>query len=166
MKVQAFIGIGSNLGDRLVHCRAALDRLALLPGTTLKRISPFFESEPREGVEGGLFLNAVVDIATTLSPHLLLGHLQEIEAALGRAPDHPPGTARTMDLDILLYGDTVMDEPDLTIPHPRMAGRRFVLAPLVALAPTVRHPVLKVTATELLRRLGPERPAALSGVQR
>ena len=165
MKVQAFIGIGSNLGDRLVHCRAALDRLALLPGTTLKRISPFFESEPQEGVEGGLFLNAVADIATTLSPHELLGHLQEIEAALGRAPDHPPGTARTMDLDILLYGDTVMDEPDLTVPHPRMAGRRFVLAPLVALAPTVRHPVLKVTAIELFQRLGPEHPAVASGMR-
>ena len=166
MKVQAFIGIGSNLGDRLVHCRAALDRLALLPGTTVKRISPFFESEPQEGVKGGLFLNAVAEIATGLPPHQLLGHLQEIEAALGRSPDHLPRTARTIDLDILLYGDTVMHEPDLTIPHPRMAARRFVLAPLVALAPTVRHPVLKVTAIELLQRLGPEHPAAVSGMQR
>lgn len=166
MKVQAFIGIGSNLGDRLAHCRAALDRLALLPGTTVKRISPFFESEPQEGVEGGLFLNAVVEIATSLPPRELLGHLQDIEAALGRAPDHRPGTARTMDLDILLYGDSVMDEPDLTIPHPRMAGRRFVLAPLVALAPSVRHPVLKVTAIELLQRLGPEHPAVASGMRR
>lgn len=165
MKVQAFIGIGSNLGDRLAHCRAALERLALLPGTTLKRVSPFLESEPQEGVEGGLFLNGVAEIATSLSPRELLGYLQSIEAALGRAPDHRPGTARTMDLDILLFGDTVMDEPGLTIPHPRLAKRRFVLAPLVALAPALRHPVLKVPATELLRRLGPERSAALSGIR-
>ncbi|MBI4737888.1 MAG: 2-amino-4-hydroxy-6-hydroxymethyldihydropteridine diphosphokinase [candidate division NC10 bacterium] len=166
MKVQAFIGIGSNLGDRLAHCRAALDRLALLPGTTLKRVSPFCESEPQEGVEGGRFLNAVAEVSTSLAPRELLGHLQDIEAGLGRAPDHRAGAARTIDLDILLYGDTVMNDPDLTIPHPRMAVRRFVLAPLVALAPGLRHPVLQMTTTELLRRLGPERPAALSGMRR
>jgi 2-amino-4-hydroxy-6-hydroxymethyldihydropteridine diphosphokinase len=116
-------------------------------------------------VEGGLFLNAVAEIATRLSPRELLGHLQGIEAALGRPPDHPPGTARGMDLDILLYGETVLHEPDLTIPHPRMAARRFVLAPLVALAPAVRHPLLKLTATELLRRLGPETSAVPLGVR-
>lgn len=166
MRVQAYIGIGSNLGDRVAHCRATLDRLRLLPGTTLTGVSPFFESEPQEGVEGGPFLNAVAEIATTLSPHQLLDSLQEIEAALGRARGHLPGTARTMDLDVLLYGDAVLNEPSLTIPHPRMAGRRFVLAPLVALAPTVRHPVLKVTAMELLRCLGHEAPAATSWVRR
>ncbi len=165
MTLQAFVGIGSNLGDRLACCRTALDRLARLPGTTLTRVSPFFESEPQEGVEGGLFLNAVAEIATRLSPRELLGHLQGIEAALGRPPDHPPGTARGMDLDILLYGETVLHEPDLTIPHPRMAARRFVLAPLVALAPAVRHPLLKLTAAELLRRLGPEAPAVPLGVR-
>ncbi|MBI4572854.1 MAG: 2-amino-4-hydroxy-6-hydroxymethyldihydropteridine diphosphokinase [candidate division NC10 bacterium] len=165
MTVQAFVGIGSNLGDRLAYCRAALDRLALLPGTTLTRVSPFFESEPREGVEGGLFLNGVAEIATRLSPRELLGHLQGIEAALGRPPDHLPGTARSMDLDILLYGETVLHEPDLTIPHPHMAARRFVLAPLTALAPAVRHPLLKLTAAELLRRLGPEASAVPLGVR-
>ncbi len=165
MTVQAFIGIGSNLGDRLANCRAALDRLALLPGTTLTRVSPLFESEPREGVEGGLFLNGVAELATLLSPRELLGQLQGIEAALGRPPDHLPGTARRIDLDLLLYGESVMDEPDLTIPHPRMAARRFVLAPLTALAPAVRHPVLGLTAAELLRRLGPEAPAVPLGVK-
>lgn len=165
MKVPAFIGMGSNLGDRLAHCRVALDRLALLPGIRLKRVSPFLESEPQEGVEGGRFLNAVAEVSTSLAPRELLGHLQDIEAGLGRAPDHRAGAARTMDLDILLYGDTVMNDPDLTIPHPRMAVRRFVLAPLVGLAPGLRHPVLQMTTTELLRRLGPERPAALSGMR-
>ena len=162
MKVTAFIGIGSNLGDRLEHCRAALGRLSLLPDTTVTGLSPFYETEPQEGVEGGLFLNAVAEITTSLSPRELLHHLQEIEAALGRPPGHPAGTGRTMDLDILLYGDAVIHEPDLTIPHPRMAGRRFVLAPLAALAPTLCHPVLKVTAVELLRRLG-QTPAVLAG---
>ena len=166
MMVQAFIGIGSNLGDRLAHCRAVLDRLALLPGTRLARVSPFVESEPQEGVQGGLFLNAVAEIATSLAPRKLLDHLKAIEVAMGRAPDHRPGTARSMDLDILLYGDIVLQEPDLRIPHPRMAGRRFVLAPLVALAPATRHPVLRVTAGELLRRLGPGRPAITAEVRR
>jgi 2-amino-4-hydroxy-6-hydroxymethyldihydropteridine diphosphokinase len=166
VKIQAFIGIGSNLGDRLAHCRAALDRLALLPGTALTRVSPLFESEPQEGVEGGPFLNAVAEIATSLPPSQLLDNLQEIEVALGRAADHLPGTARTMDLDLLLYGDAVIREADLTIHHPRMAERRFVLAPLVALAPALRHPVLQVTLAELLRRLGPEAPLPSSVVRR
>lgn len=166
MRVQAFIGIGSNLGDRLAHCRAALDRLALLPGTALTRVSPLFESEPQEGVEGGPFLNAVAEIATSLPPDQLLDHLQEIEVALGRAADHLPGTARTMDLDLLLYGDAVIREPDLAVPHPRMAERRFVLLPLAALAPTLCHPVLQATVAELLRRLGPEAPLLASGVRR
>lgn len=165
MRVQAFVGIGSNLGDRLANCRAALERLSLLPGTALTRVSPLFESEPQEGVEGGVFLNAVAEIATSLPVPQLLGHLQEIEVALGRPADHLRGTARTLDLDLLLYGDAVIREPDLTIPHPRMAERRFVLAPLVALAPALRHPVLQVTMMELLQRLGPEAPLLSSGVQ-
>lgn len=156
MKVQAYIGIGSNLGDRLGQCGAALDRLSLLPDTRVKHVSPFAESAPQEGVEGGWFLNAVAEIATSLSPRQLLDHLRDIEVALGRPPGHEPRSARTMDLDILLYGDMVMVEPDLVIPHPRMVHRRFVLAPLVAIAPATRHPVLGITVEELLRRLGSE----------
>ncbi len=154
MRAKSFIGVGSNLGDRLGQCRAALDRLARMPDTTLKRVSPFVESEPQEGVEGGLFLNAVAEIVTRLSPRQLLDHLQDIEAGLGRPVGHEPGTARSMDLDILLYDDRVIRDLDLVIPHPRMAHRRFVLAPLVAIAPAARHPLLGVTAEELLRRLG------------
>ncbi len=166
MKVRAFIGIGSNLGDRLANCRAVVDRLERLPGIALIRVSPFFESEPQEGVQGGRFLNGVAEIATELPPRQLLDRLREVEVALGRAPDHAPGTARTMDLDILLYGDLVTDEPDLTIPHPRLAARRFVLAPLAAVAPAVRHPVLGVTTRVLLRRLESEVPDVSLEVQR
>jgi 2-amino-4-hydroxy-6-hydroxymethyldihydropteridine diphosphokinase len=166
VKTQVFIGIGSNLGDRLAHCRAAVDRLGLLPGTILLRVSPTFESAPQEGVEGGPFLNAVAEIATTLPPRQLLDHLREIEVALGRPADHLPGMARSMDLDLLLYGDAVIREADLRIPHPRMAERRFVLAPLVALGPALCHPVLQVTVAELLRRLGPEESLLSEGVPR
>lgn len=166
MRVQAYIGIGSNLGDRLGQCRAALDRLSLLPDTKVKRVSPFTESAPQEGVEGGWFLNAVAEITTSLSPRRLLDHLRDIEAALGRPQGHEPRSARTMDLDILLYGDMVMSEPDLVIPHPRMTHRRFVLAPLVAIAPAARHPILGITVEELLRRLGLETSDPLAGVSR
>ena len=156
MRIQAFIGIGSNLGDLLANCRAAIDRLGYLPGTEFVRASPFIESDPQEGVEGGRFLNAAAEIATTLPPRQLLGHLQKIEVGLGRAADHLPRAARPMDLDLLLYGDTVICEADLTIPHPRLAKRRFVLVPLAALDPALRHPLLQVTVAELLRRLGTE----------
>ncbi|HSD50449.1 MAG TPA: 2-amino-4-hydroxy-6-hydroxymethyldihydropteridine diphosphokinase [Candidatus Methylomirabilis sp.] len=166
MRVQAYIGIGSNLGDRLGWCRAALDRLDLLPDTRLIRVSPILESAPQEGVEGGLFLNAVAEIVTSLLPRRLLGHLRDIEAALGRPLGHEPRSARTMDLDILLYGDMVVSEPDLVIPHPRMIHRRFVLAPLVAIAPATRHPILGITVEELLRRLRPETSVPLGGVSR
>ena len=164
MSIQAYIGIGSNLGDRLGHCRAALERLARLPDTMLTRVSPFMESEPQEGVEGGPFLNAVAEIATRLSPRQLLDHLQDIETVLGRPVDHKPRSLRSLDLDILLYGDLVTSEPDLVIPHPRMAHRRFVLAPLVAIAPGACHPLLGVTAQELLRRLGSGTSTSLVGL--
>ncbi len=163
MKNQSFIGVGSNLGNRQANCRAALDRLGCLADTVLQRVSTVVESEPQEGVEGGPFLNAVAEIATSLSPRQLLGQLRAIEAALGRAPDHLPGTARTMDLDLLLYGDAVIRETDLTIPHPRLAERWFVLAPLVTLDPELRHPVLQVTMANLLRGLDPEAPRVSPG---
>jgi len=166
VRTRAFIGIGSNLGDRLANCQTAIDRLDRPPGTALVRVSTLVESEPQEGVEGGRFLNTVAEIATSLPPRQLLGQLQQIEVALGRAADHLPGTARPMDLDLLLYGDAVICETDLTIPHPRMAERRFVLAPLVALDPTLRHPVLQVAMAELLRRLGPEAPLLSSRLER
>ncbi|HSB68903.1 MAG TPA: 2-amino-4-hydroxy-6-hydroxymethyldihydropteridine diphosphokinase [Candidatus Methylomirabilis sp.] len=164
MSTRVFVALGSNLGDRLANCRAALDRLGQLPGTRLLGSSPLIETQPEEGVGGGVFLNGVAEIETDLLPRPLFAHLQAIEAALGRANRHEPGAARTMDLDLLLYGDRVIEEADLVIPHPRMAGRRFVLEPLVALAPGLRHPILNITAEELLRRLDPARRVSRSGV--
>jgi 2-amino-4-hydroxy-6-hydroxymethyldihydropteridine diphosphokinase len=153
MTVRAFIGIGSNLGDRVAHCAEAVAALGRLPTTRLVRVSPWIETPPHEGVAGGRFLNGVAEIATELSPRALLQSLQAIEVALGRPAMHCHGMARAMDLDILLYGERLVREVDLVIPHPRMAGRRFVLEPLTAIAPDVRHPVLQLTVAEQLRRL-------------
>ncbi len=157
MSVRAFVGIGSNLGDRERWCRAAGQRLACLPGTRLVQASPLLETAPAEGVEGGAFLNGVAEIETDLSPRQLLQELQAIEAAFGRSTDHPRGAARTIDLDLLLYGNLHLDEPDLIIPHPRMATRRFVLQPLASIAPDARHPLLQLTVSALLCLLE-ERP--------
>ena len=163
MTIRAFIGIGSNLGDRSARCAEAAAALGRLPQTALVRLSPWIETEPQEGVEGGPFLNGVAEIATALSPRGLLQHLQAIEVASHRPANHPPGTARSLDLDILLYGDCLLREADLLVPHPRMAERRFVLEPLTAIAPDLRHPVLHRTVAELLRRLDTTNQATSTG---
>ena len=153
MTVRAFVAIGSNVGDRREHCREAQDRLGRLPETVLVRASALIETAPQEGATGGPFLNGVAELETALSPEALLHALQAIETALGRPAHRDRGTPRTMDLDILLYGDRLVRQPGLEIPHPRMAQRRFVLEPLAAIAPDARHPALDLTAAALLRRL-------------
>ncbi|RPI11000.1 MAG: 2-amino-4-hydroxy-6-hydroxymethyldihydropteridine diphosphokinase [Zetaproteobacteria bacterium] len=153
MRVRTFVAIGSNAGDRHAHCAAARTMLDRLPETQVLRVSPLIETEPAEGAAGGPFLNGVAELTTALSPRELLDALRAVEAALGRPTRHPPGAARTIDLDILLYGDRVVREAGLDIPHPRMARRRFVLEPLVAIAPDARHPVLDASAADLLRGL-------------
>ena len=163
MRVRAFVGIGSNAGDRHAHCAEAAARLGRLPETQVLRVSPLLETAPAEGVAGGPFLNGVAELATALSPRELLDALRAIEDALGRPPGHPRGAVRTIDLDILLYGERIVREVGLDIPHPRMAQRRFVLEPLVAIAPNARHPVLNLSAADLLRGLeaaGPPHPAS------
>ncbi len=163
MTIRAFVGIGSNLGDRSAHCARATSALGRLPDTVLVRRSPWIETPPQEGVAGGMFLNGVAEVATSLSPRALLEGLQAIEVGMGRPARHGRATARSIDLDILLYGDRRVEEADLVIPHPRMAERRFVLEPLSAIAPGVRHPVLQLTASELLRRLNGAKPETPAG---
>ena len=131
--VHAWVGLGANLGDAAAALRQALQALAHTPGICLLRTSSLYRSAPVDA-HGPDYLNAVAEIATTLSPHDLLAALQALEHAAGR--ERPYRNApRTLDLDLLLYGDECVTTPDLTVPHPRMFERAFVLRPLAELAP-------------------------------
>ena len=128
-----FIGLGANLGDRQSALCAALIAVGAIPGTRLLRVSPLYRSTPVDA-GGSDYLNAVAELATTLAPHALLKTLQAVETAAGRERPYP-NAPRTLDLDILWFGDQVIHTPDLVVPHPRMFERAFVLRPLADLAP-------------------------------
>lgn len=147
---EAWIGLGSNLGDRKEYLRAALTGLRRCGG--LRRASSLFETEPVGLKEQGAFLNAVACVETALPPRILLDALLGIESEQGRTRRVRFGP-RTLDLDLLFYGDAIVDEPGLRLPHPRLHERRFVLAPLCEAASNLVHPVLRLTAAELLARL-------------
>ncbi len=156
----AFLAFGSNLGDR----RETLERARALLGREneieVVRESLLYETEPVGGPAGQpFFLNAVAELRTTLSPHQLLSRCQTLEAFFGRERKIPWG-ARTLDLDILSYGGEVIVDPDLTIPHPRLHERFFVLMPLAEIAPDWRHPLLNKTAAQLCGAL-----SDLSGIR-
>ena len=147
-----YIGFGSNVGNRLDFCDRAVTLLSLLPHSQLTGISLLYETEPvhdHAQPGDGWFLNGVVRLDTDLTPRSLLTVLHEIERALGRDDAHRSGP-RTIDLDILFYGDRVINEEDLVVPHPRLHDRRFVLMPLNELDPLLVHPSLQRTATQLL----------------
>ncbi len=133
-RVTAFIALGSNLGGSAVQIRSALRALEKLPDTRLVRESSFYRNPPEGGLDQPAFVNAVAEIETRLAPRALLDRLLEIERAHGRVRDYP-NAPRTLDLDIALYGDSVIQEPGLTVPHPRMRERAFVLVPLAEIAP-------------------------------
>lgn len=156
----AAVAWGSNLGDRAAAVAAALARLAAEPGVRVVAGSRTRETEPVGGPPQGRYLNGVVLVETTLAPRALLDALLRIEAAGGRVRAERDGP-RTIDLDLLLHGDAVVDEPRLTLPHPRMHARRFVLEPLAEVLPAWRHPTLQRTAAELLALL-PAKAAACS----
>jgi 2-amino-4-hydroxy-6-hydroxymethyldihydropteridine diphosphokinase len=132
--ITAFIALGSNLGDPAGQIRSALRALDKLPDTRLVRQSSFYRNPPTGYLNQPEFVNAVARIETRLAPRDLLEQLLAIERAHGRVRDFPNGP-RTLDLDILLYGERTVREPGLTIPHPRMVERAFVLVPLAEIAP-------------------------------
>jgi 2-amino-4-hydroxy-6-hydroxymethyldihydropteridine diphosphokinase len=129
--VRVYVGLGSNLGDREETLRAAVARLSATPRVEVLSISSLRETDPVGPIaDQPRFLNGVVALETALSPRELLDRLLEIEAELGRTREGPPGGPRTLDLDLLLYGDERVDEPGLRVPHPRLHERSFVLEPL------------------------------------
>lgn len=160
MSTTAFIALGSNLGDRRSYLDRAIVALAGLPGTMLARASRYHETAPVGGPAGqGAYLNAVVEVDTTLTPEELLNHQLRIEQSLGRVRLERDGP-RTIDLDLLLYGNETRNTPELILPHPRLQERTFVLAPLAEIAPLTVHPTLQTTLRELLDRLPTAAPMA------
>ena len=151
-EADAYVSIGSNLGDRDAHLALALRRLAALPETELVAVSPIFETDPVGPPPQGPFLNAAVRLRTRLAPRALLAGLLAIEQEARRVRGER-NAARTLDLDLLLHGDRVLDEPGLTLPHPRLAERPFVLEPLAALAPALVHPTLHEPIATLAARV-------------
>ncbi len=144
----AWIALGSNLGDRAAHLRAALRALAEAPGVAIVATSRFYETEPL-GPPQGSYLNAAAELRTSLAPRELLHLLQSIEAAAGRRRGPLRWAPRTLDLDLLFYADWCLEEPDLQVPHPRLHERSFVLEPLRELAPDLVHPTLGATVADL-----------------
>jgi 2-amino-4-hydroxy-6-hydroxymethyldihydropteridine diphosphokinase len=163
-QTQAFcyIAIGANLGDRFAQCEEAVARLAVLPDTTVRRRSAWYETEPVvDGMQHAAwatddaahwFINGVVELETSLTPIELVRRCLEIERAMGRYRI-AGRLSRSIDLDLLFYGDEVLTTPELTIPHPRLHLRRFVLVPLAELAPDFIHPILHRSIAALLDRL-------------
>jgi 2-amino-4-hydroxy-6-hydroxymethyldihydropteridine diphosphokinase len=138
--VRAYVGLGSNLGDREGTLRRAIELLDAEPGIRVLAVSSFRETDPVGYLEQPRFLNAACAVDTDLPPRELLGRLLGVEQALGRTRDGPRFGPRTLDLDLLLYDDVSLEEAELTLPHPRLAERRFALEPLVELDPELALP--------------------------
>jgi len=150
---RVYLGLGSNLGDRLAHLMTALESLDE-SGLAVSALSQLYESEPWGVIDQPCFLNAACAIETEHDPHALLALLKAIERAMGRVDGVRYGP-RPIDLDILLYGEECIDTPSLTVPHPAMLERAFVLVPLADIASVVRHPGTGLTIGEHLARMGP-----------
>ena len=159
----AYIGIGSNLGNAVRHCRQSAEKLSCISGITVERIASFYKTEPVMDVSDfhehidelenqNWFINTVAEIRTTLLPRTLLRALQELEKNMGRVRTFA-GAPRIIDLDLLLYGQEILREVDLIVPHPEMHKRRFVLEPLCEIASYVIHPVFGVSMRGLKHRL-------------
>jgi len=147
-----YLSLGSNIGDRAGNLNAAIDRLRSVG--EIIQVSSFYETEPVEFAAQAWFLNCVIALDTEKTPQELLASILDIEQQMGRRRAQKKGP-RVIDIDILLFGNLIVDEPGLTIPHPAMHERRFVVEPLTEVAPDVRHPMLDRTIQELLDALPP-----------
>lgn len=152
MATLAYLSLGSNVGNREAQLRDARERLGAIGRVTA--VSSFYETEPMEFIEQPWFLNAALALETNHTPQDLMTSILHIEQEMGRRRIQKKGP-RTIDIDILLFGNVVLNSPELTIPHPAMQERRFVLEPLAEIAPEARHPVLRKTIRELAAALPP-----------
>lgn len=153
LPITAYIALGANLGDRAASLRRAIEVLGSGSDVRVTRVSSFLENPAVGGpADAPPFLNAVAEVRTRLSPALLLARLLETEQAMGRVRRERWGP-RTIDLDLLMYSDLVLSTDELTLPHPRLHERRFVLAPLAEIAPDLVHPTLRKSVRELLDQL-------------
>ena len=149
----AFISVGSNLGDKLDNCCAGVSALTRSPDSGLLAQSPVYRTEPVDYLDQDWFINYVVKIETSLEAQALLKRIKSIEHTAGRARDAIRFGPRVLDLDILLFDQVVLEDAELTIPHPRMHKRRFVLKPICDIDPEINHPVLHLTMRSLLNAL-------------
>jgi 2-amino-4-hydroxy-6-hydroxymethyldihydropteridine diphosphokinase len=158
MPHRAFIGIGTNLGDRVANYREAIQRISALPGTRVVRQSSIYETEPVGEVKGP-FLNGVIEVETEVAPDALMRRMLGIERVMGRKrirgrkPARGKYRPRIIDLDLLFFDNEIIDTRTLKVPHPRLHERRFVLAPMSELAPALIHPKLNLSISEMLAAL-------------
>jgi 2-amino-4-hydroxy-6-hydroxymethyldihydropteridine diphosphokinase len=153
VETEAYIALGSNLGNRELNLLQAVAEVGRLPGSRVTALSSFYETSPVGNINQDAFYNAVLRLSTRLDAHSLLTHLLRIEDENFKRVRTIHQGPRRMDLDLLLYGDGTINEENLVVPHPRLAERRFVLQPLCEIAPDLLHPLIRKTMHELLASL-------------